>query len=62
MSEAVSVSVAGPSFEDFERGTVFSDAPGLTLTPGHAALHQAVVGDRLRLALDSELCRAVTAG
>ena len=60
VSGAVSVSVAGPWFEDFERGTVFSDAPGLTLTPGHAALHQAVAGDRLRLALDSELCRAVT--
>ena len=50
----------GPWFEDFERGTVFSDAPGLTLTPGHAALHQAVAGDRLRLALDAELCREVT--
>ncbi len=54
------VSVAGPWFEDFERGAVFSDAPGVTLTPGHAAVHQAVAGDRLRLALDSDLCRAVT--
>lgn len=34
-------------------------APALTLTPGHAALHQAILGDRLRLALDAELCRRV---
>jgi acyl dehydratase len=52
--------VGGPWFEDFEEGQVFGDAPGLTLTAGHAALHQAVAGDRLRLALDAELCRAVT--
>jgi acyl dehydratase len=52
--------VGGPWFEEFERGQVFDDAPGLTLTAGHAALHQAVVGDRLRLALDAALCREVT--
>jgi 2-methylfumaryl-CoA hydratase len=39
---------------------VFDDAPALTLTSGHAALHQALTGDRLRLALDAELSRAVT--
>jgi acyl dehydratase len=54
------VLVSGPWFEDFERGQVFDDAPGLTLTTGHAALHQALTGDRLRLALDGELCREVT--
>jgi acyl dehydratase len=54
------VIVAGPWFEDLERGQVFDDAPGLTLTSGHAALHQALVGDRLRLALDAGLCREVT--
>jgi acyl dehydratase len=52
--------VGGPWFEDLERGQVFNDAPGLTLTPGHAAMHQALVGDRLRLALDAALCRDVT--
>jgi acyl dehydratase len=52
--------VGGPWFEELERGQVFDDAPGMTLTSGHAALHQAVVGDRLRLALDAALCRAVT--
>jgi acyl dehydratase len=54
------VRVGGPWFEDFERGQVFADTPGMTLTSGHAAVHQAVTGDRLRLALDAELCRAVT--
>jgi 2-methylfumaryl-CoA hydratase len=50
----------GPYFEDFEVGRLFTDAPGLTLTSGHAAAHQALVGDRLRIALDAELCAAVT--
>lgn len=54
------VFVGGPWFEDFRRGQVFADAPGLTLTAGHAALHQALTGDRLPLALDSALCREVT--
>ena len=50
----------GPHFEDFEVGDVFDEAPALTLTPGHAALHQALLGDRLRLPLDAELSAAVT--
>lgn len=54
------VEVGGPYFEDFEIGQVFDDAPALTLTAGHAALHQALTGDRLRLALDAELSHAVT--
>jgi len=54
------VIVGGPWFEDFDRGQIFDDAPGLTVTSGHAAVHQALVGDRLRLALDAALCRAVT--
>jgi len=54
------IEVAGPWFEDFERGQVFDEAPGLTLTDGHAAVHQAITGDRLRLALDGPLCRTVT--
>ncbi|WP_344601829.1 acyl dehydratase [Sporichthya brevicatena] len=51
--------VGPPFFDDLSVGDVFS-APGLTLTPGHAALHQAITGDRLRLALDSPLFEAVT--
>lgn len=48
-----------PYFEDLEIGEVFR-APGLTLTSAHAALHQAIVGDRLRLSLDAALCEEVT--
>ncbi len=48
-----------PYFEDLALGQVLSDAPSVTLTPGHAAQHQAILGDRLRLALDSELARNV---
>ena len=51
--------VGAPYYDDLPVGATFA-APGLTLTPGHAAVHQAIVGDRLRLALDAELCTAVT--
>ncbi len=47
--------VAGPWYEDLEVGQVFDAAPAQTLTDGHAAVHQAIVGDRLRLALDGHL-------
>jgi acyl dehydratase len=50
---------AGPYFEDLRVGEVIDTAPGLTLTEGHAALHQAIVGDRLRLALDAPLAAEV---
>jgi acyl dehydratase len=53
------VRVAGPFFEDLERGYVERDAPALTLTEGHAALHQAILGGRLRLVLDRSLARRV---
>jgi acyl dehydratase len=48
-----------PFFEDLPVGARFEDAPALTLTEGHAALHQAIAGDRLRIALDRELGEAV---
>ncbi len=51
--------VGGPYFDDFELGQVFA-GPAMTLTDGHAALHQAIVGDRLPLPLDIELSLAVT--
>ena len=54
------VQVGGPWFEDLRRGQVFEEALGMTITSGHAALHQALAGDRLYLALDAPLCRAVT--
>ena len=51
--------VAAPFFDNLQRGATFT-APGVTLTEGHAALHQAIVGDRLRLALDADLYQAVS--
>jgi acyl dehydratase len=50
----------GPFFDELERGQELQAAPSLTLTAGHAAAHQAIVGDRLRLALDEDLSMAVT--
>ncbi|WP_102141432.1 MaoC family dehydratase [Mycobacterium hubeiense] len=50
----------GPYFDDLHVGQVFDTAPSMTLTPGAAAVHQSIIGDRLRLALDAELARAVT--
>ncbi len=50
----------GPYFDDLYIGQVFDWAPTLTLTAGMAATHQAILGDRLRLALDAGLCAAVT--
>lgn len=50
----------GPYFDDLSVGQVFDWAPALTLSPGLAAAHQAIVGDRLRLAMDADLCGAVT--
>ncbi len=60
LDAAERVRIGGPYFEDFAVGDVFDDAPALTITSGHAALHQALTGDRLRLPLDAELSRAVT--
>jgi acyl dehydratase len=57
--DSAAVAVAGPWYEDLEVGQVFDAAPGLTLTDGHAAVHQAILGDRLRLALDGQLCGRV---
>lgn len=54
------VEVAGPWYEELSVGQLFDSSPGLTLTSGHAALHQAIIGDRLRLALDADLSASVT--
>ncbi|MGW5514382.1 acyl dehydratase [Nocardia africana] len=50
----------GPYFEELERGQVFDGAPSVTLSEGLAAVHQSVVGDRLRLPLDYGLSATVT--
>ena len=52
----------GPYFDELHVGQVFDAAPSMTLTPGAAAVHQAILGDRLRLALDAELSRLVVGG
>ncbi len=52
--------ITGPWFEDFHLGLEF-DAPAVTLTAGHAALHQALFGDRMRLPLDHATSTKVTA-
>ena len=51
--------VAGPYYDELSVGQVFDESPGMTLTDGHAALHQAILGDRLRLALDADLAARV---
>jgi acyl dehydratase len=60
MTTSATVRVAGPYFDELERGQVECGAPALTLTEGHAAVHQAILGGRLRLALDGPLARRVT--
>ena len=50
----------GPYFDELQTGQVFAGAPAMTLTPGLAAAHQGILGDRLRLPLDAELSAAVT--
>ena len=46
------IRVDSPCFEDFRVGQIFDDAPAVTLTSGHAVMHEAVFGDRLRLPLE----------
>ncbi|WP_163756767.1 MaoC family dehydratase [Mycobacterium botniense] len=60
MSSQISGREGGPFFDDLSVGQVFDTAPTVTLTAGMAAVHQSIVGDRLRLALDADLCAAVT--
>lgn len=52
--------MSGPYFDDLHVGQVFDAAPSMTLTAGAAAVHQSIIGDRLRLSLDAELAAAVT--
>jgi len=49
------VHVGGPYWEQLAVGDLYVEFPAMTLTEGHAALHQSIVGDRLRLALDATL-------
>lgn len=51
---------SGPWFDDLDPGYAVCDAPSVTLTEGVAAVHQAIVGNALRLALDRHLSARVT--
>lgn len=54
------VAVGGPYFDELVVGQVFDTAPSMTLTEGAAAVHQSILGDRMRLSLDVHLAEAVT--
>ena len=60
--ETPRVKAEGPFFNELAVGQTFPPVPGVTLTDGLAAAHQAIVGNRLPLSLDGELARAVTGG
>ncbi len=62
MPSAEGPQIEGPYFDELAVGQEFTGAPGVTLTSGLAAAHQAIVGGRLVLATDHELCRQVTGG
>src|SRR4051794_542846 len=57
-----STEARGPYFDELRHGQVFDGAPGVTLTEGAAAVHQAILGDRLALATDHEFARRVAGG
>ena len=54
------VQAQGPFFDELAVGDVFPGPSALTLTDGLAAVHSAVVADRLRIGLDHELSRRLT--
>src|SRR5271156_1296028 len=60
MRRSVATMTGGPYFDQVHTGQVFTGAPSMTLTPGLAAVHQSILGDRLRLPLDAELSAAAT--
>src|SRR4051794_1870442 len=50
----------GPYFDELTTGDIFDSPPAITLTRGRAAVHQSILGSRLRLSLDEHLSRRVT--
>jgi acyl dehydratase len=60
LSAQIERNQAGPYFDELARGQVFDWATSMTLTPGVAAVHQSILGDRMRLPLDAVLTHAVT--
>ena len=37
------IEIGGPYFEDFEVGQIMPDAPAVTITVGHAAVHLSLI-------------------
>jgi len=56
---SAAVHIGGPHWEDLCVGDRYVEFPAMTLTDGHAALHQSIIGDRLRLPLDATLSQKV---
>jgi acyl dehydratase len=54
------LSIDGPFYDELEAGQVLPAPPSVTIDAGMAALYQSIVGERLPLALDDRLSRAVT--
>ena len=52
----------GPYFDELSVGQTFDNAPAVTLTAGLASAHQAILGDRMRLPLDTDLSEKVAGG
>jgi acyl dehydratase len=61
MTPVGAVPVAGPYFEELAIGDALT-APAMTLTDGHRAVHQAILGDRFAVYLDSRLAARVFRG
>ena len=54
------LSIDGPFYDELEAGQVLPAQPSVTIDVGMAAIYQAIMGERLPLALDDRLSRAVT--
>ncbi len=54
------LSIDGPFYDELEAGQELPAPPSVTIDAGMAALYQSIVGERLPLALDDRLSRAVT--
>lgn len=58
--ESSAIGIDGPFYDDLKIGDRFDTVPAMRLTDGLAAVHHAIVGGRLRLALDAGLSASVT--
>ncbi len=55
------ISLDGPFYDQFVVGQELPRQPSVTIDEGTAALYQSLVGERLAMALDSDVSRAVSA-